>query len=118
MSGLILGPFRKRANMKTIRIQMEYRCYPVWIYDEEGLVEDTALPTVLAGDHELSERFRSIQERFDATYIDTPTEFRNEGFASAEDAASWQADLNAAIADLAEKCPEGYLMEAVSAIVE
>lgn len=96
--------------MSTIRIRLEYKCYPVWLYDDEGLVEGTALPPELSGDRELDERFRSIQERFDATYVDTPTEFYSKGFATQEEAA-FRSDLAAAVVQLAEKCPEGYSME-------
>ena len=97
--------------MKTVRIQLEYGCYPVWVYGEDGLVEDTALPPELSDDHELDMRLRSIQERFDATYVDTPTEFRNRGFATPEEEAAFWSDLRSAAAELAEKCPEGYSLE-------
>ena len=101
----------ERSGMRVVRVQLEYGCYPVWVYGEDGLVEDTALPPELAGDHALDERLRSIQERFDATYVDTPTEFRNRGFATPEDEAAFRSDLSAAAAELAEKCPEGYSLE-------
>lgn len=97
--------------MKTMRIQLEYKCYPVWIYDDEGLVEDTALPPELASDNALDERFRSLQDRFDATYVDTATEFYNKGFASLEDEAAFESDLKVAVAELADKCPAGYTLE-------
>lgn len=97
--------------MKTMRIQLEYKCYPVWIYDDEGLVEDTALPPELANDHAFDERFRSLQDRFNATYVDTATEFYNKGFASPEEEATFWSDLKAATAELAEKCPDGYTLE-------
>ena len=97
--------------MKTMRIQLEYKCYPVWIYDDEGLVEDTALPPELASDNALDERFRSLQDRFDATYVDTATEFYNKGFASPEDEAAFESDLKVAVAELADKCPAGYTLE-------
>lgn len=97
--------------MKAIRIQFEYKCYPVWIYDDEGLVEDTALPTELASDNALDERFKSLQDRFDATYVDTTTDFYSKGFESSEEEAAFKSDLEAAVADLAEKCPEGYTLE-------
>lgn len=99
--------------MKTIRIQFEYRCYPVWIYDDEGLVEDTALPPELANDRGLDEQFKSLQARFDLTYVNTATEFYNKGFASQEDEIAFRSDLKTAIANLKEKCPEGYTIEVV-----
>ena len=51
--------------------------------------------------------FTSIQDRFDATYVDTATEFRNRGFASPEEEVAFESDLKAAVSELAEKCPEG-----------
>ncbi len=44
--------------MKKIKVQLEYKCYPVWLYDADGTVEDTALPPELAGEHELDEKFK------------------------------------------------------------
>ena len=92
--------------MSAIRIQLEYKCYPVWLYDDDGIVEDTALPPELSDDREFEERFRSIQERFDATYVDTPTDFYNRGFVTPEEEAAFRSDLAAAVTLLAEKCPE------------
>ena len=97
--------------MKTMRIQLEYKCYPVWIYDDEGLVEDNALPPELGSDLALNGKFASIQDRFDAIYVDTATEFHNKGFASPEEEAAFKSDLNAAVSELEEKCPEGYVLE-------
>lgn len=105
-------------RVKTIRIQLEYKCYPVWLYGDDGLVEDAALPPELSDDRGLEERFRSIQERFDATYADTPTEFYNRGFAMPEGEAAFRSDLAAAVALLAEKCPEGYSLELPTALGE
>ncbi len=104
--------------MKTIKIQLEYKCYPVWLYDDEGLVEDTALPPELADDHELDDMFKSVQERFDATYVDTPTDFYNKGFASSEEEAAFKADLEAAVIELMEKCPEAYSVEDCQSLFE
>ena len=97
--------------MRTMRIRLEYKCYPVWLYDDDGLVEDTALPPELSGDRELDERFRSIQERFDATYVDTPKDFYNKGFATPEEEAAFRSDLAAVVVQLAEKSSEGYSLK-------
>lgn len=97
--------------MKTVRIQLEYKCYPVWIYGEDGFVEDNELPSELAEDHELDGRFWSVQHRFDATYVDTATVFYNKGFASPEEEGVWESDLKAAVAELAKKCPASYKFE-------
>ena len=41
--------------MRAIRIQLEYKCYPVWLYDDDGIIGDTALPPELSDDRELEE---------------------------------------------------------------
>ena len=104
--------------MKTVKIQLEYKCYPVWLYDDEGLVEDTALPPELADDHELDEKFKSVQKRFNATYVDTSTDFYNKGFESSEEEAVFKADLKAAVVELIEKCPETYSVEDCQSLFE
>lgn len=103
--------------MKKVRVLMEYGYHPVWLYDDEGNIEDTALPPELSGDRELDEKLLSLQRRFDATYVDTPTEFYGKGFATPEEEAAFWADLRAAVVELAEKCPEGYLLELPSETV-
>lgn len=44
--------------MKTIRVHLEYNCYPVWLYDDEGFVEDNALPPDFAEGGELDQKLR------------------------------------------------------------
>ncbi len=41
--------------------KLEYGCYPIWLYDEEGFVEDTLLPEELRSDTELDFRFDDLQ---------------------------------------------------------
>lgn len=103
--------------MKTLKVQLEYKCYPVWIYDEDGNVEDTALPAELANDRALDERFKSLQDRFDATYVDTATDFYSKGFESSEGEAVFKSDLRSAVAELAKKCPEGYVLKKTSELI-
>ncbi len=41
--------------MRTIRLLLEYSCEPVWIYGEDGIVEDVGLPEELRGNKELDD---------------------------------------------------------------
>ncbi|WP_297155126.1 hypothetical protein [uncultured Ellagibacter sp.] len=104
--------------MKTIKIRMEYECYPVWLYDSEGFVEDTALPLELANDQELDEKFKSLQSQFDATYVDTPTAFFNKGFTSPKEEKNFKDDLKAAVIELMEKCPSIYSIEVSPELID
>jgi hypothetical protein len=59
-----------------------------------------------------------LQERFDATYVDTSTEFNNKGFGSLEEEAAFESDLKVVVADLEWKCPEGYSIEVSPDLLE
>lgn len=39
--------------MKKIKVQLEYRCFPIWLYDENGNLIDNDFPASLIGDPEI-----------------------------------------------------------------
>ena len=43
--------------VKKIRLILDYGCYPVWLYDENGNIVDTLLPDELRSDRELDSKF-------------------------------------------------------------
>lgn len=94
--------------MRTIEINLEYACFPVWVFDEKGALIDTAIPEEIEGADELSERFESLQERFDSTFVDTDEEFSAKGFETEEAKRDFYLDLNEVVAELEEKCAFAY----------
>lgn len=56
--------------VKKIRIMLDYKCYPVWLYDEDGDIIDTLLPEELRDDADLDSKFDELQDRYDALFID------------------------------------------------
>ena len=46
--------------INKIRVMLEYRCYPVWLYDEDGDVIDTLLPEELRNDRNLDKKFDEL----------------------------------------------------------
>jgi len=100
--------------MKTLKISLEYKCYPVWIYDEDGDIEDSYLPDDLLGDEELKSLFDSIQERFNNLYLDENGEedFHSESdFKSDNDRKLFYEDLNKAVDLLKERYGDRYIIE-------
>lgn len=65
--------------MKKIKISLEYRCFPIWIYDGNCLI-DNELPSVLINDKDIELQCIEVQEIFDELYIDNGIEFRYIGF--------------------------------------
>ena len=97
--------------MNTLKISLEYNCYPVWIIDSDGDVIDNDLPAEIRCNQELDNLFVKIQEMFDSCFIDTPKEFTAMGFASDEDRRSFLALVKAAEESLRREAEGRYLVE-------
>lgn len=100
--------------MKTLKISLEYKCYPVWIYDEDGDIKDSYLPDDLLGDKELKSLFDSIQERFNNLYLDENGEedFHSENdFKNDNDRKLFYDDLNKAVDLLKKRYGDRYIVE-------
>ncbi|HJI72848.1 MAG TPA: hypothetical protein OIM03_00940 [Veillonellaceae bacterium] len=87
---------------------LEYGCYPVWLYDEEGLVEDTLLPEELRNDTELDSQFDDLQARYDALFINNENEFSYAGFKSQREKDLFIHDWVKAIEELRKKLDKKY----------
>lgn len=94
--------------LKKIRLLLEYGCYPVWLYDENGDVIDTLLPEELRNDSGLDSKFDDIQARYDALFIDNTHEFTFIGFKSTTDRESFCSDWNSAVNELIAKLNGKY----------
>ena len=95
--------------LKRIRLLLDYRCYPVWLYDENGDVIDTLLPEELRDDIELDSKFDDLQARYDALFIDNAHKFSFIGFKSTEDrerfCSDWENTVNELVYKLNGKYP-------------
>ena len=89
--------------VKTLRIMLEYRCYPVWLYDENGNIVDTLLPEELRSDAELDSKFDDLQARYDALFLNNAHEFDYVGFKNEEDKNDFLRDWNCAVSELRSK---------------
>ena len=70
--------------MKTLKLHLDYRCYPVWIYGEDGAVEENVLPSELAEDPTLTVQLDHIQADYDCLFLDNGVEFSYQGTAEQE----------------------------------
>ena len=87
---------------------LEYRCYPVWLYDENGDIVDTLLPEELRGDHDLDAKFDNLQARYDALFVDNAHEFDFIGFRSEESKQRFLSDWKIAVQELKDKTNGRY----------
>lgn len=91
-----------------IAVMLDYGCYPVWLYDENGFVEDTLLPEELRGDLELDAKFDDLQSRYDALFVDNRHEFSYVGFKSDHEKELFVHDWTHAVKELKNKLGERY----------
>lgn len=96
--------------IKTLRLMLEYKCYPVWLYDENDNIIDTLLPEELRDDTKLDSKFDDLQARYDALFIDNEHEFSFVGFKTIEEKNSFINDWNSAIQELTEKTEGKYII--------
>lgn len=66
--------------MSEVRLFLDYKCYPVWVYDEAGFLEENDLPNELKKDKELNGNLTYLQDKYDNLFTDTEIEFRYNGF--------------------------------------
>ena len=71
--------------MKTLKISLEYKCFPIWIYDENDVFVDNDLPEDIMQNKELDAKLVKLQEIFDSLYVDTPREFHARNFETEEE---------------------------------
>lgn len=79
--------------MRTLRLLLEYGCEPVWIYGEDGLVEETGLPKEISNNKQLLDLMWKIMTKFDSQYINSEKEFEGIGFKKEADKKEFKQDL-------------------------
>ena len=74
------GKDDRSMKQKRIMMSLEYGCFPLWVYDEDGDLVNNGMPEELQDDGKLIGRLESLAEEFDHLFIDTKQEFRYVGF--------------------------------------
>lgn len=70
--------------MNKIKVSIEYGCYPIWIYDENGDIIDNNLPDEALNDKEFENILDEIQDLYDSCFINTEQVFDSRAFTSEE----------------------------------
>ena len=97
--------------MNILKYSLEYYCYPIWHYDEDGELIDNDLPEGLSSDKELDSLLLKIQELFDGLFVDTDKEFSCSGFRTEEERQNFLALLFSSVNILQQRYGTNYLIE-------
>lgn len=97
--------------MKKVVLSLEYRCFPVWIYGEDGIVEDNDVPEEWEKDSSLVSLLEEIQAMHDARFTDDGKVFEFHDFASEEDRVKIRSLIEEARGKIKRMLPSGYQFE-------
>lgn len=96
--------------MEKIVIKLEYKCFPVWIYNN-NVLQDNGLVEELEGDSAINELLVDIQNKFDALFIDDGIEFCYIGFSNEADKEMLQKCIAKAAQYIEDKIGDKYIIE-------
>lgn len=97
--------------MKKIKIYLDYRCFPIWIYDDNGDLVDNDLPKELSKDKEVDDAFVEIQNVYDNLFYDNSIEFKYIGFSNESDKEKFMKMIDDAVNLIVSKLGYSYLIE-------
>ena len=80
--------------MKKLKMKLDYKCFPIWIYDENNYLIANDLPNKLINDLEIDTLCVKLQEDFDALYLDNNIEFKYIGFENEANKAQFASSIN------------------------
>lgn len=86
--------------IKKIRVVLDYGCYPVWLYDEDGDLIDTLLPEEIRSNVKLDSKFDDLQSRYEALFINNSKEFSFVGFKNEYEKQKFLIDWKSAVNEL------------------
>lgn len=97
--------------MNTLKYSLEYKCYPIWEYDEAGELIDNDLPEALRSDEELDSLLLKVQELFDGLFVDTPYEFSSHGFLTEDERQEFLSLLTLSAELLRDRYGNNYFID-------
>jgi len=97
--------------MKKIRIMMDYQCYPMWVYNEQGELVCNDLISELKNVTEIEELLNDIQTSYDNLFIDNEVQFEYKGFEDAEAKGDFLSKVSSVIQLIKLKTGDKYIVE-------
>lgn len=89
--------------MKKIKIRLEYRCFPIWLYDEKDNFINNDLPNRLLNDKDIEQQCIELQKNFDELYLDNGIDFKYIGFNDSDEKKEFLNKITSMELNLQEK---------------
>lgn len=79
--------------ISQIRLIMEYKSYPMWLCDEDGILVLEDIVDELKDDTWLCRELDEIQQIYNSLFVDTKIEFSYVGFSTKEEEQNYLSRL-------------------------
>lgn len=97
--------------MKTIRVSLEYRCFPIWVYGETGELLENDLVDELKDNQDIDRTLTEIQEIYDGLFEDSPTHFEYKGFANDSERNNFLKKIEVAMKLIGNEVGGNYIIK-------
>lgn len=97
--------------MKRIKLYLEYQCYPMWIYDEDGELVDNNIASELMNEPLIVKALDEIQETYDNLFEDNEVNFEFKGFAQEQDREHFLRLVSETVNSIESKLCNNYKVE-------
>ncbi|MCG3089824.1 hypothetical protein [Sporosarcina cyprini] len=97
--------------MKKIKIFLEYKCFPMWVYNENDELVENDLVEELKNDAEIDNMFVEIQSIYDGLYEDDAINFEFKGFTNEIEKNEFILKIKNATTLVREKVGNKYIIE-------
>ncbi len=115
LNGFMVGAnpvsMQLEETMKTIKIELEYKCYPMWVYDENGDLLDNAIVQELADEIDIVNNLDKVQELFNQLYEDTEIIFQFKGLSDDREREQFNLLMSETVAMIKSKIGSVYKVE-------
>ncbi len=96
--------------ISQIRLIMEYKSFPMWLCDKDGIMVSEGVVEELRNDAWLNRELMDVQSIYNGLFIDNEIEFSFRGFSSAEEDASFYARLQTIAQYISKQVGKKYLI--------
>ena len=96
---------------KEIRLMLDYECYPIWIYDENGNFIDNDLIEEIEEDDKMVAMLEELQNEFESLYLNNQEEFKYIGFSSETSKQDFAEKVQQIYSGLCNLLDEKYIVK-------
>ena len=97
--------------MKKLKLSLEYNCFPICLYDDDGVLIDNDSPEELRSNNDLDIKLVEIQNKYNELFTDSSTEFRFIGFSSEIEKKKFENEIKDIYSEIKKLVGDKYLIQ-------